>query len=226
MEKENSKIKDWSKTYIFKNIVNGFMIVLPIIIVVALLIFLIRLVTKLIAPFTQFVDPNNTAMIGLVHVFLLLVFLVIFFVIGLLISTSQGKALFATIEQRLLMQIPLYSTVQNIVSSFRGVGEQPFNRVVLVDVYGTGALMTGFVVERINEEMIVIYVPTAPNPTNGFVFHIKEKDVIDTKAKSEDAMGTVIAVGAGSKKLFENVINNNVEFENIADSNPPESENA
>lgn len=111
--------------------------------------------------------------------------------------------MFSKIEQRLLMPIPFYSTVNNIVSSFRGVGERPFQRVVLIDAYGSGALMTGFVVERINDEMVVVYVPTAPNPTNGFVFHVKESDLIETSAKSEDAMGTVIAVGAGSKKLFK-----------------------
>lgn len=203
---DTKNTKDWSKSFVFKTFVNGLMVSLPVLIIVFVLIFLVRLVTRIISPISQMIDPGAEAAVWMVNLFAFLLIVAIFFSIGLFISTSRGTNVFKQIEGKLLMPIPFYSTIHNIVSSFRGVGERPFKRVVLIDAYGSGALMTGFVVERINEEMVVVYVPTAPNPTNGFVFHVKESELIETTAKSEDAMGTVIAVGAGSKKLFNQSI--------------------
>lgn len=203
MPKQMKSKDDWSKTFIFKNIVNGLMLTLPIIIVVAVVLFLMKFLSKIISPISNMFNPDSPEVALIVNLLALLIILALFFSIGLFSGTRKGRRLYGNFETRVLDNIPMYTTVKNIVSSFRGVGEQPFKRVVLIDAYGSGALMTGFVVERINEEMVVVYVPTAPNPTNGFVFHVNEKDLIETNVKSEAAMGTVIAVGAGSKKLFE-----------------------
>lgn len=210
MTKKPNK-EDWSKTFIIKNIVNGLMLTLPIIIVVFIILFLITFISKLISPVSKVIDPSSEGTALVLNLLAFLIILGIFFAIGIFSNTKHGKNLYSGIENKILDHIPMYSTVRNIVNSFQGVGERPFKRVVLIDAYGTGALMTGFVVERINEEMVVVYVPTAPNPTNGFVFHMKETELIETHVKTEAAMGTVIALGAGSKSLFDNKVYNETE---------------
>ena len=202
------KKDDWSKSYVTKNIINGLMVLLPIIIVIAVVLFLVNFLTGIITPVTNMIDPNEKVTDLVLNLLAFIVLLALFFAIGVFSNTTKGKGLYSQFEEKVLNHIPMYANVRNIVNSFRGVGEQPFKRVVLIDAYGSGALMTGFVVERLNEEMVVVYVPTAPNPTNGFVFHVKEEDLIETNAKSEAAMGTVIAVGAGSKNLFSNAVYN------------------
>ncbi len=62
--------------------------------------------------------------------------------------------------------------------------------------------MTGFVAEQLSPNMYSIFVPTGPNPTNGFIFHVPEEKIQFVDAKPEDAMRTIIGVGTGSSILF------------------------
>ena len=64
--------------------------------------------------------------------------------------------------------------------------------------------MTGFITEDHGDGTVTLFVPTAPNPTNGFVFHVPEKSIRRLKVSSEDAMRSIIGIGVGSNKLMHN----------------------
>lgn len=187
------------------------MVTLPILIILLILVFLVRFIINLIKPISNIISPGTENSSLFFTIIALLIVCVFFLLVGFFVGTRQGKRIFSYGEEKLLKPIPYYSTISNIVEQFRGQGEKPFQQVVLVDPYKSGALMTAFLVEQINENMVVVYVPTAPNPTNGFVFHMPKEDVIYTNAKTEDAMASVIGMGAGSKKLFKKAINESQE---------------
>ncbi|MEX2403654.1 MAG: hypothetical protein WD625_05940 [Balneolales bacterium] len=48
-----------------------------------------------------------------------------------------------------------------------------------------------------------VFIPTAPNPTSGNIYHPKEKDVFIIDVKVEDAIRTIIACGAGSEDFLK-----------------------
>ena len=63
--------------------------------------------------------------------------------------------------------------------------------------------MTGFVTDdELGHGFLTIFVPTGPNPTNGFIFHVPEDKVYYVDVRPEDAMRTIIGVGTGSRILF------------------------
>jgi uncharacterized membrane protein len=68
--------------------------------------------------------------------------------------------------------------------------------------------MTGFVTDE-NEKMYTVFTPTAPNPTNGFVFHVPKDKVIHVDARAEEAIRTVVALGVGSLVMIEKGTQNN-----------------
>ncbi len=203
-----SNKKSFSKTFLFRTFLNGFMITLPVLIMLLILVFLVRLILRLIVPIASVLSLGTDSNHWIFSVLALVIVCVFFLMVGLFVGTSYGKKVFSWGEEKILKPVPFYSTINNIVEQFRGQGERPFRQVVLVDPYNSGALMTAFLVEHINEETVVVYVPTAPNPTNGLVFHIKESQVIYTDAKTEDAMASIIGMGAGSKKLFKTPLEN------------------
>ncbi|MBK8703879.1 MAG: DUF502 domain-containing protein [Saprospiraceae bacterium] len=130
----------------------------------------------------------------------------LFFVVGLVVQTNLGKRIFAFAEENMLKQLPFYSLVSETVQQLIGAKRMPFSKVVLVDVYSNPTRMTGFVVdEHPDTNMITVFVPTAPNPTNGFIFHVREDQVVYLNVKPEDAIRTVIGVGIGSSLLFEDM---------------------
>ena len=124
------------------------------------------------------------------------------FFIGRAVKTRIGKFLYHYLEKYLLSKIPLYSVLSETVSTIADRDQKAFSKVVLVDVYGSGVYMTGFVTDETNPEWYSIFVPTAPNPTNGFVFSTRRDAVIETDLKPEDAVRTVVGMGAGSTEML------------------------
>lgn len=126
-----------------------------------------------------------------------------FFFIGLFVRTRIGGSVFRQFEKNTLEKIPLYNTLRDIVQQFLGKKQSSFLQVVLVKVFSSETLMTGFVTEIINEDTYTVFVPTGPNPTNGFIFHMKKDQIQFVDTKAEDAMRTIIGVGTGSSILFK-----------------------
>jgi uncharacterized membrane protein len=71
--------------------------------------------------------------------------------------------------------------------------------VVLVEFPRKGMLMLGFVT---NEEfdsngrkLLNVFVPTAPNPTSGFLQMVREEDLVRTNISVDDALKMVVSAG-------------------------------
>lgn len=190
-----------NRSFFIRTFLSGFFLALPIIILVAVVIFLVRLVINLITPIAKILSPGADVTHWSIQLLAFFIVLGIFFLLGLIVNVSTGKRAFSFIERVFLERVPFYNTIKNIVEQLRGK-DQPFKEVVLCDPHNSGALMTGFIVEEIDDEKVIVYVPTAPNPTNGYVFHMNRKDLIATDAKTQEAIASVIGMGVGSKKIY------------------------
>ena len=72
------------------------------------------------------------------------------------------------------------------------------SRAVLVEWPRPGVRAVGFVtaeVERDGERLLVVYVPTMPNPTSGFALFFREADVCDSGMTVEEAVKFVVSGG-------------------------------
>ena len=129
--------------------------------------------------------------------------LLLFFFIGLTVRTELGSKLFNRIDKQWLSQLPFYSILRDTVQQFFGNKKMPFSQVVLVDVFNNDTLMTVFVTDEVTEDIYTVFVPTGPNPTNGFIFHVRKHQLTFLKVRPEEAMRMIIGVGTGSKTLFD-----------------------
>ena len=62
--------------------------------------------------------------------------------------------------------------------------------------------MTGFITDQINEELYTIFVPTAPNPTNGNIYHVPRELLTFLPTTTQDAMRTVMGMGTGTADML------------------------
>lgn len=90
----------------------------------------------------------------------------------------------------------------------------PFSQVVLVDAYNTGVLLTGFITETVSKEIYTVFVPTAPNPMNGNIYHVPASQLRFLDIEPEKAMRSIVGMGTGSTVLFE-ADEINVEFDGL-----------
>ena len=75
--------------------------------------------------------------------------------------------------------------------------------MALIQIFQNETLVTGFVTDKHAGDMVSVFVPTGPNPTSGFIYHLPKKYVHPVDVPVEDAMRSVISCGAGSSMLIE-----------------------
>jgi uncharacterized membrane protein len=191
------------RNFLINTLVGGVVVLLPLAIFFVLIRFLIRTVDRSIEPISNLIGVNlrlHGLWVDLVAFSLIIAF---FFIVGLVVRTQIGKGLLRYIEQELLAKLPWYTTIRDTVQSFTGGKKAPFKKVVIVNVFNSGTKMTGFVTDESHDGNYTVFVPTAPNPTNGFVFHVKQDQLEFLDIKTEDAMKTIIGMGVGSVQIME-----------------------
>ena len=127
-----------------------------------------------------------------------------FFFIGIIIQTRIGTFFKKAFERRYLMKIPGYKIARETVVQFFGKQKSFFKEVVLVDLFNSGTLMTGFITDD-HGEFITVFVPTGPNPTSGNIYHVPRDKVLKTTTAVDNGMRTIISCGAGSNEVFGKV---------------------
>jgi uncharacterized membrane protein len=125
---------------------------------------------------------------------------VIVYLLGLLATNVLGNHLIKWGDE-LLSRIPLvksiYVSSKQITNVLRD-GKSSYRRAVFVEWPRQGVRAIGFVtaeVEREGEKMVVVYVPTMPNPTSGFALFFHADDVMDSGMTVEDAVKFVVSGG-------------------------------
>jgi uncharacterized membrane protein len=202
---QNGKLvteKVWTRTFFFRTLMNGLFMVLPTIIILFLLSLIFKFIFNLVAPISSLLDKNAESHTFFINFLALLILLALIFIIGLIMRDRRSKKSFKNFEDVYLLQIPLYSTLKETIAQFSGRKKMPFSQVVLVDPYNTGVLLTGFVTETVSPDLYTVFVPTAPNPMNGNIYHVPVSQLRFLDIEPEKAMRSVIGMGTGSSVLF------------------------
>lgn len=125
---------------------------------------------------------------------------IVIYLTGLVATNVLGNRLLHWGDE-LLTRIPLvkaiYTSSKQLMKVF-GEGKSSYRRAVLVEWPRPGVRAVGFVtaeVERAGERLLVVYVPTMPNPTSGFALFFREDDVFDSGMTVEEAIKFVVSGG-------------------------------
>ena len=125
---------------------------------------------------------------------------IVIYLAGFLATNVLGKQLFRWGDE-LLTRIPLvksiYSSSKQLTQVFRE-GKTSYRRAVFVEWPRPGVRAVGFVtaeVERDGQRLVVVYVPTMPNPTSGFALFFREEEVFESGMSVEEAVKFVVSGG-------------------------------
>ena len=184
-------------------LIGGFVALAPLTLIILLFRWVINLIGRNLTPVVdrlmQDPDPNPYIKLAL-YVLTFTAILVFFFVIGIIVR-SRWFAFLNKAEDRYLLRIPGYRLAKETVQQFFGKNRSFFREVVLVDIFNSGVLMTGFITDD-QGEIITVFVPTGPNPTSGNIYHMPRERVLKTKATVDTGMKSIISCGAGSEQVF------------------------
>ncbi len=129
-----------------------------------------------------------------------LVFVLLITLVGMFTRNLIGVAFFRLLE-RFFKQIPvvksLFSAVQQIASVFLQDQRKAFQKVVVIAYPRQGLYSLGFVTrDEAADEMVTVFLPTAPNPTSGYMLLVPRKDARQVDIPIEEAIKLIVSGGS------------------------------
>ena len=163
------------------NFIAGIVVLIPIGITLYLTLFLIRISGKIIP---KEINPNNYLPFDIPGVEILIA-LIIITITGWLSLSFLGKKFFELFNN-LLKKIPIlrtiYSAIGQMTESFTKTDNKQ-KSVVLVEYPRKGVWAVGFATKenegiiknKLDDDIVNIFVPTTPNPTSGFLLMVPKR---------------------------------------------------
>jgi uncharacterized membrane protein len=175
----------------------GIFIVVPVGASILILIWVFSSVDNILQPIIRAIFDKPVPGVGFA------VTLLIIYLTGVIASNVVGKKL-VRYSDALLSRVPifrqLYNGIKRIMESFSIADKTGITHVVLVEFPRKGMKAIGFITNEITdqkgEKLLNILIPTAPNPTSGFLQIVKESDVVRTKISIDDALKMIVSIGS------------------------------
>ncbi len=196
-----NSIKKSFLTRLRNNFIAGIVVLIPIGITLYLTLFIIRISGNIIP---KEINPNNYLPFDIPGAEILIALFLITF-IGWLSLSFIGKKFFEVFNN-FLKRIPIlrtiYSAIVQMTESFTNTDNSE-KSVVLLEYPRKGIWVVGFatkenqgiIKQKINEELVNIFVPTTPNPTSGFLLMLPKKDLIYLDVSFEQASKFIVSAG-------------------------------
>ncbi len=181
--------------------ITGIVVLIPIGITLYLTLFFVRVSSKLIP---GEINPNNYLPFDIPGLEILIALFLIT-LIGWISLSFIGKKFFEILNN-IFKKIPIlrtiYSAIGQMTESFTKADNKQ-KRVVLLEYPRKGIWAVGFatkenqgiIKDKVNEELINVFVPTTPNPTSGFLLMVPKKDLIYLDITFEQASKFIVSAG-------------------------------
>ncbi len=202
-----------------KYFVTGLVILLPLVLTIAVLNFVLNLLTApfmgLISNFLSHLESldhhifylSSKKLIKLISQFLILS-LIFFLTVGLG-ALTRWIFVNSLMEHahKIVLKIPIvnsiYKTTKDIVNTLFASDKNSFKQVVMVPFPDKNVYVLGFIAreapsmccDKIKQEMVTVFIPTTPNPTTGFLLMYRKEDLHYLDMKSDEALKYIVSCG-------------------------------
>jgi uncharacterized membrane protein len=190
------------ETFIKTTLLGGFVVILPVAVLVGVLSWVFNFITQKIQPITNLILAKSDLREIVADLIALVIILAACFFVGLLVKTRLGGYIYKIIEAHTLIKIPGYRLIKETILQFLGDKKSPFSSVALANIFGNETLVTAFITDEHEDGSFTVFIPTGPNPTSGNIYHLQEKYVHKIDVSVEMAMKSIISCGAGSQELL------------------------
>jgi uncharacterized membrane protein len=192
---ENTKPRKSIRSTIQKQFLAGLLVIVPLAASVLILIWLFNSIDDILQPVVNAIFHRNIPGVGFG------VTVVLIYVAGVVATNVFGHRIIKW-GDRLLDRVPifrlLYKSIRQVMNSF-SVPNETFMQVVIVDFPHKGmkaiAFVTNEIIDKDGKKQYTVLIPTAPNPTSGFMEIVKEEEITRTKISVDEAIKMVISAG-------------------------------
>ncbi len=182
--------------------IGGLMELFPLLVTILVIAVIIGYADSFVHPLIRFLPWEMPFIGGLTFTGVgLIVLTFLFYLTGIATSSRPGRVFFNA-TGKVLSKTPLVGSIYGLTQTVAAVmsSQYRFSRVVFIEWPREGMIALGFVTGRAispstGESVVIIYIPTVPNPTSGNMAIVVEDDVFETDLSVEDAMKMVFSGG-------------------------------
>lgn len=131
--------------------------------------------------------------------------LILLFLVGLLVGNILGRQLLSWMDE-LMLHVPvvkgIYGATKQLMGAIQNGQGGSFKEVVLVEWPHPGSHTLAFVARRDcswavpgGEHLVAVYIPTAPNPTSGYVVMVPSDRIRPVDMSPEQALTWAVSGG-------------------------------
>ena len=173
-----------------RDFASGLVVLLPVLVVAFVVVWLYNNLTRIPIPIES--PPLRVALT-------LVVFVLLVFAIGYMMRTAAGS-IFESVIDDLMNRLPglrvVYNASKMAVDTALG-GTDELQAPVKLETWD-GLRMTAFKTGKTTADgRDVLFLPTAPNITTGFVIEVDPADYTETDERVEDALTRILSAGFG-----------------------------
>jgi uncharacterized membrane protein len=186
--------------FIHTSLVGGILFLLPIIVLVIILGKALAIARKIVGPLANHLPMEST--IGLDAPVILAIALLVFFcfLAGFFARTALAQKAITWLETTLLSNLPGYEFIKRLSGSLLGDENRQTYPVVLARI--EDAWQLAFLMERLEDNHVAVFVPGVPSPQSGSVYFMTEDRIKLLDVPSSSAMKCLKRYGLGAKALL------------------------
>jgi uncharacterized membrane protein len=199
--------------YVRRYLVSGILTIVPLWVTWVVFEFVLRQLSKFgrpwVAAFSKRLEKDHPLIAEMLldpwfaNILAILITLVMLYLLGWAASRVVGRRILDAFES-LLARLPLITTVYGGVKKLIGALQQKpsgVQRVVLIDfphrdMKAVGLVTRTMIDSSTGKTLAAVYVPTTPNPTNGYIEIVPVERLTSTDWTMDEAMNFVISGGA------------------------------
>lgn len=186
----------WIGRELRRQFLLGIVALVPIGITILILVWIFTSIDNILQPVIQVVWGHPVPGVGFG------ITIVLIYLVGVIASNVIGRRLIRFGES-LLAKVPLvrplYASIKQILVSFSKPSKNGFMQAVLLEFPRKGIWSMGFITKespvQSGKTQLNVFIPTAPNPTTGFLQIVGEDEVIRTDIPIDEAVKMVLSAG-------------------------------
>jgi uncharacterized membrane protein len=179
-------------------LIGGLLIVVPVYLTLLLLGKALKGMVALLGPIVALL-PERVHHFGQILAIVLVV--LVCFVLGLIARTGLGRRAIEAFERRVLERMPGFAMLRSVVRRVSGSSDDAQFQPVLVEI--EEALTPAFIVEELDDDRLVVLVPSVPTPAAGSLYIMPRQRVHWVDVPVTEAVAVITRWGTGTSKLLK-----------------------
>lgn len=182
--------------------IDGVLFLAPLLITLLLLRETVRLLARVLTPIARHLPFTPRFGLDAPDIAAIVVLVAACFTAGLLARTSLGSAVRQKLEHLILSKMPGYTLLKSVAHGAAGTTESSDLKVALAKL--DDAWLMAFIVEEAPPGRLhTVFVPSAPTPTAGSLYYLREDQIRRLDIPVSTAMKCVMRLGVGSRSLLD-----------------------